>query len=97
MASELIEQLEQQGATIAAGRPDLTGSVSPAQRRVLEGLLGGLTEPQIAERLGRSRHTVHDHTRAIYSALGVNSRVQLVLLFAQPKPGDSTRVVAGAP
>ncbi|MBX3383552.1 MAG: helix-turn-helix transcriptional regulator [Phycisphaeraceae bacterium] len=70
------------GATIAASRPDLLNKVSAAQQRVLEYLLEGLTEPQIAERIGRSRHTVHDHTKAIYSALNVNNRVQLVLLFS---------------
>jgi DNA-binding CsgD family transcriptional regulator len=53
--------------------------------RVLELLLDGHTEPQIGEILGRSRHTVHDHTKAIYAALGVTSRVQLVLLFTVPR------------
>jgi DNA-binding NarL/FixJ family response regulator len=77
------------GALIAASRPDLLGRVSPKQREVLELLLDGLTEPQIARRLGRSRHTVHDHTKAIYAALGITRRVQLVLLFSTPpsQPG----------
>lgn len=72
------------GARMLASRPDLTQQVSPAQHRVLELLLEGLTEPLIATRLDRSRHTVHDHTKAIYSSLKVNNRVQLVLLFSQP-------------
>jgi DNA-binding CsgD family transcriptional regulator len=76
-------RFENSGQQIAAGRPDLMGRVSNAQARVLEFLLAGLTEPQIAEKIGRSRHTVHDHTKAIYSALNVNNRVQLVLLFSQ--------------
>lgn len=78
---------ERHGQTIALARPDLLRQVSEAQRRVLELLLVGMTEPQIAERLGRSKHTVHDHTKALYSLLGVNSRVQLVLLFSRP-PGE---------
>lgn len=73
------------GAQLAASRPDLLAKVSDAQRLVLEWLLEGLTEPQIAERIGRSRHTVHDHTKAIYASLGVSSRVHLVLLFSQPR------------
>ncbi len=73
------------GARLAAQRPELLARVSDAQRVVLDLLLEGMTEPQIAERIGRSRHTVHDHTKAIYAALGVNSRVHLVLLFSQPK------------
>jgi DNA-binding CsgD family transcriptional regulator len=76
-------RFENSGQQIAAGRPDLMGRVSNAQARVLEFLLAGYTEPQIAEKIGRSRHTVHDHTKAIYSALNVNNRVQLVLLFSQ--------------
>lgn len=70
------------GAALAKSRPELCSKLSDAQRVVLEHLLDGLTEPQIAERLARSRHTVHDHTKAIYQALDVNSRVQLVLLFS---------------
>jgi DNA-binding NarL/FixJ family response regulator len=73
------------GAQLVASRPDLQSKVSDAQRIVLELLLEGMTEPQIAERIGRSRHTVHDHTKAIYAALGVSTRVHLVLLFSQPR------------
>ncbi|GEM_PF-1482253 len=89
VAAELLggnvtaSRFENSGAQVAAQRPDLVNRVSNAQGRVLEFLLAGLTEPQIAEKIGRSRHTVHDHTKAIYSALNVNNRVQLVLLFSQ--------------
>jgi DNA-binding NarL/FixJ family response regulator len=55
---------------------------------VLELLLSGLTEPQIADKLSRSKHTVHDHVKAIYATLGVSGRVPLVLLFSSP-PGAS--------
>jgi len=75
---------ESMGARMLASRPDLAQQVSPAQHRVLELLLEGLTEPQIADRLERSRHTVHDHTKAIYASLRVNNRVQLVLRFSRP-------------
>jgi DNA-binding CsgD family transcriptional regulator len=78
------DRFERSGSAIAAARPDLLAHVSTAQQRVLELLLAGLTEPQIAERIGRSRHTVHDHTKAIYAALRVSNRVQLVLLFSVP-------------
>ena len=76
------DRFERSGAAIAVSRPDLLANVSQAQQRVLELLLAGLTEPQIAERIGRSRHTVHDHTKAIYAALRVSNRVQLVLMFS---------------
>ncbi len=66
----------------AASRQDLLARLSAAQQRVLAYLLAGLTEPQIAEKIHRSRHTVHDHTKAIYAALGVTRRVQLVNLLS---------------
>ncbi len=75
---------------ILASRPDLAKRVSPAQRAVLELLLTALSEPEVAEVLGRSKHTIHDHTKSIYQALKVNSRVGLVLLFTQlPQPADA--------
>jgi len=64
----------------------LLDKLSEAQRRVLVHLLEGLSEPEIAVRIHRSRHTVHDHTKAIYAALGVSKRVQLVHLFAGIEP-----------
>ena len=59
------------GRQLAARRPDLLVKISDAQRAVLEQLLEGKTEPEIAESLDRSKHTVHDHTKAIYQLLGV--------------------------
>jgi DNA-binding CsgD family transcriptional regulator len=67
-------------------RLDLLSRLSDAQRRVLYHLLAGLTEPQIATKVNRSRHTVHDHTKAIYAALNVQRRVQLVHLFTGTDP-----------
>ncbi len=64
----------------------LLDRLSEAQRRVLVHLLEGLSEPEIADRIHRSRHTVHDHTKAIYAAFGVSKRVQLVHLFAGVEP-----------
>lgn len=72
-------------------------ALTPAQRAVLPHLLNGDTEAEIARRLFRSRYTVHDHARAIYAALGVRNRIELVLkirgrfgdrLAAEPGSGD---------
>jgi DNA-binding NarL/FixJ family response regulator len=73
------------GAQLASKRPDLLEKLSETQRVVLEFLLEGKTEPEIAAVLDRSKHTVHDHTKAIYQLLGVNNRVHLVLLFSMPQ------------
>jgi DNA-binding CsgD family transcriptional regulator len=51
--------------------------ITPAQRLIAPLLAQGLAESEIARRLGRSRHTVHDHTKAIYRAWGVGSRFEL--------------------
>lgn len=61
---------------------EFTSKLSDAQKKVFGYLLEGLTEPQIAVKVHRSKHTVHDHTKAIYAAAGVKKRVQLVRMFA---------------
>jgi pSer/pThr/pTyr-binding forkhead associated (FHA) protein len=54
--------------------------LTPAQRRVFDLLLIGLPEQEVADRLKLSPHTVHNHTRAIYVAFGVHSRIELIAL-----------------
>ncbi len=80
--------LDERSATEVAVRRDVLKQLSENQRQVLAQLLHGLTEPQIAEKLHRSRHTVHDHTKTIYSACGVQRRVQLVRYFQGLDPED---------
>lgn len=65
-------------------RSDLAKGLSKAQQNVLGLLLQGKSEIEIADSLGRARHTVHDHIKAIYRRLGVTTRVQLLLLFISP-------------
>lgn len=45
-------------------------SLSPTQAMVAVGIWLGLSEKQIAGRLGKSPDTVHQHTRAIYERFG---------------------------
>lgn len=67
---------------------DMLGALSPAQQRVLPYLLRGCREEEIAQAMKRSRHTVHDHAKKIYDALGVNSRVELVLMFQKARGSE---------
>ncbi len=53
----------------------------PMRKRVLELLLEGLSEKQIAGKLHRGKRTVHWHVGEIYKDLGVQSRAQLVAHF----------------
>ena len=52
--------------------------LTPAQRRVLENLLRGLTEKEVAARLNISIHTVHSHVKNLYKIFGVSSRGELI-------------------
>ncbi|RJQ82950.1 LuxR family transcriptional regulator [Pseudonocardiaceae bacterium YIM PH 21723] len=52
--------------------------LSPRELDVLRAALSGASGKQIARRMARSTHTVHDHFRAIYRKLGVNCRDELL-------------------
>lgn len=80
--------LDRASAAEVSRRFQLLARMSESQRQVLGFLLMGLTEPQIAEKLHRSRHTVHDHTKAIYAICGVQRRVHLVHTLAGLEPDD---------
>jgi DNA-binding CsgD family transcriptional regulator len=69
-----------------------TGSlqVSPAQREVLDLVLAGLSNAEIARRRGRSVHTVAHQVDAIFRRLEVGSRLELYALAARRAPaGDA--------
>ncbi len=58
----------------------LRGNVlSPCETRVLDLLVQGMSIPQIAARLSRSPHTVHDHVKSMHRKLGAKSRGELIL------------------
>ena len=63
--------------------PSLAGAtpldLSPRQRQVLQGLADGLTNKQIAARLGLHKRTVDLHIAAIKGRFGTSSRMQSVL------------------
>jgi DNA-binding CsgD family transcriptional regulator len=59
--------------------------LSPAQAKVFDLLVKGHLEKEIAVILSRSVETVHNHTRKIYEAYGVHSKVEL-LLKVMPRP-----------
>jgi DNA-binding NarL/FixJ family response regulator len=57
--------------------------LTPRQAEVLNLLLQGKPNKEIARRLGLSVETVKDHVQAVLRALGVNSRTQAVLAVGQ--------------
>jgi pSer/pThr/pTyr-binding forkhead associated (FHA) protein len=55
-------------------------NLTPVQREVFELVIEGCNEVCIAERTGRSFHTIHHHVQAIFRKLGVHSRTDLLSL-----------------
>lgn len=51
-----------------------TLSLSPRERQIVEGMSAGLTNKEIAAKLGLSAHTTDSYTRSIYEKLHVNNR-----------------------
>ncbi|MEM9377029.1 MAG: response regulator transcription factor [Pseudomonadota bacterium] len=65
----------------AADGLNRVASLTPAQRRVLNGLSDGLLNKQIAYEMGISEATVKAHMTAIFRKLGANNRTQALLLY----------------
>jgi DNA-binding NarL/FixJ family response regulator len=55
-----------------------SADLTPRERQVLEGLVDGLSEKQVAARLELSAQTVHSYIKQLYRKLHVRSRAELV-------------------
>jgi len=55
--------------------------LSPTERRVLGGLLDGLTEKEIAAATGQATGTTHQYVKALYDRYGVTSRAAFMALW----------------
>jgi DNA-binding NarL/FixJ family response regulator len=60
---------------------DPIAALSPAQRRVLQGLKRGLRNKQIALELGLTEKTVKAYTNLLYRRLGVGGRAEALILL----------------
>ncbi len=65
-----------------AGAP---GELTPREREVWALVADGLTNPQIAERLGLSDNTVKFHVQHLFAKLGVKNRTEAALKFAHAR------------
>lgn len=65
---------------------DPIARLTPRRRQVLESLLDGDSEKQLARRLGISAATAHDHVKALYRHFGVGSRAELMAYFLRRHP-----------
>lgn len=66
---------------LAEGIGVASSPVTPAEQRVLSGLLHGNSEQAIAEDNGQSVHTTHDHVKRLFRKYGVGSRAELMALW----------------
>ncbi len=74
--------LDSQGISLpeAPQKPALTNR----QNDILEALLGGLSNKQIARKLNISEYTVKDHVTAILAICGARNRLELLLQHRPP-------------
>jgi DNA-binding CsgD family transcriptional regulator len=56
------------------------------EREVVEHLMGGVTDQEIAHSLAISPRTVHKHLESAYRKLGIGNRASLISLFASRRP-----------
>lgn len=97
VARHLLGVLAAQAAAPAPARPPADGSgdeLSSRESELLERIVLGETEQEIAARLGISPHTVRTHVKNIYRKLRVHSRAAAVRLAFErqliPAPPPTT-------
>lgn len=80
MPGQVIAHALQRVAEGAKIFPKDSGSsgvrLSPRELDILQHVATGLSNPEVAELLSLSRHTVKQHTSAVYRKLGVRNRAQ---------------------
>ncbi len=83
------------GRKLATLHGAAANGLSPRIREVLALLMEGLSEKQVAGRLGISPHTVHDHVKRLHKHFGVSSRGELLAVCFAPKQPRPTASVEG--
>jgi two-component system nitrate/nitrite response regulator NarL len=63
--------------------------LSDREQQVITLLCGGLSNREIARKLGVTEGTVKVHLHAIYGKLGVRSRVELMIAVADREHGEA--------
>lgn len=77
----LADDLELVVLPAAAGGADRLGALPPSLARVAELVAAGLTDQEIADRMGLTHKTVRTYVSRIYRRLGVSNRVMLTRML----------------
>ncbi len=88
----IVEKLTSLTRRDAAGSGLKVGELTPRVRDVLGLLAQGLSDQDIATRLGISRNTIRNHVSAIYAKAGVHRRAALVVWARERGLGISEKV-----
>ena len=80
LASRMVPRLLARAETPAASRP--LHSLTSRERQVLSHLSSGLTNREIALKLGLSVKTVKQHKTLLFAKIGVRNRVEATAIFA---------------
>jgi two-component system response regulator DevR len=86
MASDLIRELASSARPPSAGAADAgIASLSAREEEVLRRLAEGLTDREIAERLGISPRTVETHVGSVLRKLGVRNRAEAASRYRESR------------
>jgi DNA-binding NarL/FixJ family response regulator len=78
LGARTLEQRATALGSSLAGKPNRTTALTARETQVLALVAHGLTNRQIAGRLGVSQHTVHRHLANVFTRLGLSSRAAAV-------------------
>ena len=76
-------------------RPSVSEGLTPAQTRVAELVLAGMSNREIASTLYMSQRSVEAHLTKVYREFGVRSRAQLVATMSAAQATEDTEEPAG--
>lgn len=77
--------------------PDPGGPLDERQRKVILGILSGLTNKRIGDEMGLSEGTIKNILQGLFIRTGVRTRSQLVRLALEGSMGDFSQVVKRTP
>jgi DNA-binding CsgD family transcriptional regulator len=59
----------------------LSSQLTPKERRIVQLVADGMTNPDIATAIGTTEHAVKNYLRHIYDETGMDNRVELALWY----------------